>query len=434
MKKRIISMVLAMATAFSITACANSGSSSSVQGANPSDSEEIVIDVMWQQEVTETFMNYPIEELKKKYPDVTVNLVISPQAFSEINNLLAAQNAPDVFFTWVSEVDYYGMAKEGLLYPVDDLLAMDSADGGETLAQRISKLGVQQGEYDGKHYLLPVTQYKAANFYNAAYFEKAGITPKLDTLEEFEETCKAIAAKGEAVPLIYAGVYPFMVMDAFIFPMLYNTDPAAVEAINNNEKGAWVKPSVVECVKKWEALVKAGYVSQNSLAMDHIQSQIEFINNRAAFVPVGTWLEGEMGDQWPEDFKLTPFFAPATGASGQSAVSVMEYMILPKQKDDVNLPYVQELVKLFYSKENAERCLKETGALMAVETVDETLAALLPPSAQAAQKLGETVTAIFPAYKLNNKTLFTESCNAINALTSGEMTAEQFCEKMDSLV
>lgn len=59
-----------------------------------------------------------------------------------------------------------------------------------------------------------------------------------------------------------------------------------------------------------EEMRDAGYIDKNSLAMDHIQSQIDFIGNKDAFVPSGSWLEGEMEGQWPQDFQLSPMYAP----------------------------------------------------------------------------------------------------------------------------
>jgi N-acetylglucosamine transport system substrate-binding protein len=395
--------------------------------------EKVTINILWQQEVTETFMDYAIAKLKEKHPGVTVNLNISPQAFSEINNLIAAKNAPDVFFSWISDVDYYGMMKEGLLNPVDNILEAEAAEGNQKMKERLLGAGLELGALNGSHYLLPVTQYQAINFYDKAFFNKNGIAPQFASLADTEKTFQAVAAKTGAAPLIYAGVYSFMAMDAFILPLINNADSAAMRAINAGTSGAWTAEPVIKSVQAWENLVKAGYVTKNSLPMDHIQSQIEFINNRAAVVPAGTWLEGEMSGQWPQGFELTPFLAPAFEGQGHTVVPIIECMILPKQKDDTNLPYVAELLRFFYSKENAQKCLKETGALMAFENVDSELMALLPASVQAALAITRQAEKVLPAYKLTNKKQFSESSNLINGLTSGEITARQFCEQMEAL-
>ena len=159
-----------------------------------------------------------------------INLETNAEAYSTIRNLLNIGEAPDIFYSWISDVDYYGFAEEGLLYPVDDLL-------------------------DQQNY----------------------------------------------------------------------------EAINTNESGAWTSDAVKEVVGRFADMVADGYVNPGSLSMDHIQSQIDFISHNDAFVSSGSWLESEMGDQWPAAFELTPFFAPAESAGGAtSTTAVVECMILPK--------------------------------------------------------------------------------------------------------
>lgn len=434
MKNRILSVFLALAMLLLTTACAKPApqGDAPAPGNSAAPADEIIeINILWQQEITEVFMNEAIAKLEGKHPNVKVNLEISPQAYSEITNRLASGKAPDIFFSWHSDVDYYAMMKEGLLNPVDSFLELDTIEEGGKLSDRINKLGVSQGEYDGSHYMLPITQFLAANFYNKAAFADMGVEPKLDNIADFKETCAKIKATGKADPIIYAGAYPFMVVDAMLYPMIYTKDPQAVADINAGKAGAWSAPAVVECVKEWESLIKEGYVTKNSLAMDHIQSQIEFINNRAAVVPVGTWLEGEMTDQWPDGFELTPFFAPSMGSAKPATVAIMEYMIFPKQADDTKLPYVGELVREFYSEANALRCLKETGAVMALDKLSDDMNALLPASVSATYKLVENADTCVPAYKITNKALLTECNNAINALTAGDMTAEEFCAAMD---
>ncbi len=442
MKKRIIAIMLSLVLVLAFTSCTATPSSDGTSETEPdaqtesndsaANEEEIVIDILWQQEITETFMQEPIKALEEKYPNVTVNLEVSPEAYSEINNRLASGNAPDIFFSWVSDVDYYGMANEGLLYSVDDFLNMQTLEEDQTMKERITSFGVERGNFDGSHYLLPVTKFLAINFYNDNLMSELGVEPDFSTYDKFVNACDTIAQTGEISPVIYSGVYSFMPLDGFLYPMIASADPAAMEAINNEEPGAWINPTVVETVEKWEELITSGYVTENSLPMDHIQSQIEFINDRAAFIPVGTWLEGEMAGQWPEDFALTPFLAPAMGDNGQYAVQITEYMILPKQEDDSALPYVYELLRELYSYEMAENNLATTGGIPAFETLTDNMTEMLPQSVAAAYALEPNLT--YPDNRIKNKDMLVAGNNGINALTSGDMTALEFCEEMESYI
>ncbi len=434
--KKWISLILVGALTLTLAACGKSAAepaapaNSSGEGAGTG--KDIVIDILWQQEVTEPFMDYAVAKMQEKYPDITINLNISPEAYSEINNLMASKNAPDIFFSWASDVDLYGMYKDGMLNPVDDVLAMNTAEGDETLKDRLLQAGLDLGNWEGSHYLLPLTQYVAANFYDNAFLAAQGIDPAaLATMDGFKAACAQLHSEG-VTPMVYGGAYAFMVHDSFIYPLIVSKDPAAAEALNKGEKGAWMNPSVVAAVEEWQKLVDAGYVTPNSIAMDHIQSQIEFINHKAAFIPVGTWLEGEMGDQWPEGFELMPFAVP-TEDGKPVFTPIIEVMILPKQATDANLPYVAELLQYFYSQENAAKCLEETGALMAFQNVSEEMKAMLPGSVQATLALQQNAVSSVASYRLTNKKLFAEITNAVNALSVGEIDAKAFCERLDAL-
>jgi len=398
---------------------------------SPSE-EKGTIEIMWQQEVTEKFWDYPLEQFKAKYPNVEVKFDSNPKASEAIRNRLSSGDVPDIFYTWSSEIDYFGIIKENLLYSVDELLNEKTFENDTTINERLFKPGVDLGAVDGKHYLLPVSKLLACNFYSGKFFKENNLTaPK--TWDEFLKLAAAIKKLDKVNPLIYAGTYPFMFGDAFIFPSINNLDAKAVEAINNNDPGAWKNPAVLTVMKRIQDMRDKGFIDKNSLAMDHIQSQIEFINNKAAIVPTGTWVEGEMEDQWPQGFDLQPLLAPTETDGKASVVSIIESMVLPKKEDTKNLKYVTELVKLFYSNENVARCVKNTGFLIGVQAQDEGIMKLLPKSAQTAWALAadSNVALVNPAFKLKYKDLLTEYNNNINALVSSQINAEQFCDNLD---
>lgn len=426
--KKIIALLLVLSQMAFLCACGGGGEE------NDADTEgKVVIDILWQEEDTYRFWEWPIEQFNAAHPDVEVNLETNAEAYSTIRNLLNIGEAPDIFYSWISDVDYYGFAEEGLLYPVDDLLDQQNYEGTAKLSETIFQAGLELGELDGSHYFLPLTKLAAAGFYDNALFTEKSWT-MADNWEDFTALCQQISEDG-VTPLVYAGAYPFMTADALLMPMLYNIDPAAYEAINNNESGAWTSDAVKEVVGRFADMVAEGYVNPGSLSMDHIQSQIDFISHNDAFVSSGSWLESEMGDQWPAEFELTPFFAPAESAGGAtSTTAVVECMILPKQEDDSKLEYIKELLQLFYSQENAKYVSEQTGYLMALEEIDAEVLANLPASVQTIWNTIEAdgVTVISAPYKVKYKEVLGELNNSINALVQGEVDVDGFCQRMDT--
>lgn len=423
--------VIAISLAGILTVLLGSCGTAKDGGTTKEESKEATVTIMWQEEVSEQFWDLPLKQFKEKYPNVEVNFESNAKAYDVIRNLLNIQEAPDIFYSWISDVDYYGFAEEDLLYSVDDILAENNAEETKSLADTIFAAGLELGELDGKHYFLPTSKLLAGNFYSGSFFTEKGWTIP-QTWSEFKTLSAAIKADGQAVPMIYSGVYPFMLADAFLIPMIQNLDPGTLEAINNNESGAWKQPAAVEALTRLQEMRDQGYIDKNSLSMDHIQSQIEFIGYNAAFVPSGSWLEGEMEDQWPEDFDLQPMYAPGEEADVTSTTAVVECMVLPKQENDDNLEYVKELVKLFYSEENAKYVAEQTGFLLALEEEDKEVLNLLPASARTMWEMADDqVTIITPSYKVKYKEVLEELNNCINALIQEEINAEQFSERMD---
>lgn len=433
MFKKVVAMVCACVLALSFAGCGNTQEAkkdAKSEAEDDSAGEDITISILWQQEVSEQFWDLPLERFKEKYPNVTVEFESNAKAAEVIRNLLNVKKAPDIFYTWISDVDYYGFAQEGLLYPVDDILAEQNAEGTKSLEETIFSAGLALGEVEDSRYFLPTSKLIAGNFYSGKLFEDNNWTVP-STWKEYKTLCKSIQESG-VTPMIYAGVYPFMLADAFLMPMIHNIDPQTMEAINNNEAGAWKQPAAVEAVTRLQEMRDIKYIDKNSLAMDHIQSQIDFIGNNDAFVPSGSWLEGEMEDQWSDDFDLQPMYAPGEEDDKTSTTAVVECMVLPKQEDDAKLEYIKELIKLFYSEDNARYVAEQTGFMLALEEQSDDVMQLLPKSAQTMWKMAdENVSIISPSYKVRYKEVLGELNNCINALIQEEIDAEGFCDRMD---
>lgn len=431
-KKSVAMLCIGVFVSLMLAGCGGGGKGETKDDGGGNKTEaEVTINIMWQQDSTEQFWDLPLEKFREKHPNVKVEFDCNPKAVEVIRNLLNVGQAPDIFYTWISDVDYYGFAREGLLYPVDDILKEQNAEGTATLADTVFSAGLELGELDGAHYFLPTCKLIAGNFYDGTLFSEHNWEAP-STWEEFMSLCESIRAE-EITPMVYAGAYPFYVADAFFVPMIQNIDPAAMEAINNNEEGAWLNPAVVKAVGRLEEMRNAGYIDKNSLAMDHIQSQIDFIGNKDAFIPCGSWLEGEMAGQWPDEFKLTPLFAPGEGDGKTSATAVVECMILPKQEDESKLEYVKELIQLFYSVENAKYVAENTGIMPGIEAQNEDVMQLLPESVRTMWEMAdENVTIISPSYKVRYKEILAEMNNCINALIQEEINASEFCERMDA--
>ena len=118
-----------------------------------------------------------------------------------------------------------------------------------------------------------------------------------------------------------------------------------------------------------------------------------------------------------------------------STTAVVECMILPKQADDAKMEYVKELLRMFYSEENAKYVSEQTGYLMALDKTSDEVLVNLPGSVQTIwNKIdAEKVEVISAPYKVKYKEVLNELNNCINALVQSEIDVDGFCERMDTV-
>ena len=164
--------------------------------------------------------------------------------------------------------------------------------------------------------------------------------------------CEEIKGSGIA-PWETTGVYPQYIKNFVFDQMLYKHDPQAAINIDNLEADAWKQPAVTDVLEALYMLAERGYLLPGWEGLDHIQSQNEWLQGKAVFIPVGTWLENEMKDSIPEGFNMV--IAPTPSLPGDkllfAAISAGagEPFIVPSQGK--NVPGGKEWLRLLFSKE-----------------------------------------------------------------------------------
>lgn len=259
---------------------------------------------MWQ-ELLDLFSEY--------YPDVEITADLGPDVETRIRTRMMTDTPPDVIFVSGSnEYDIFQAASSDQLLDVSDFLANGVNADGEPMSEVLSQsrwMTMNGGVYHATW----GTGY-AGWYYNAALFEKYGWTAPT-TMEELNALAPKIAAEG-IIPFMYQS-------DNYgIWGMLYQMIAAAggydsyADCFINLEEGAWLSDSALAGVTMIDKMIKDGVLSQNSLAVDFTQAQVDFVNDRVAMIPCGVWFENEMKEVTPEGFKMTFFPVPVTDAEG----------------------------------------------------------------------------------------------------------------------
>ena len=135
---------------------------------------------------------------------------------------------------------------------------------------------------------------------------------------------------------------------------------AILDAFNLKE-GAWQSDAFIEAAKETQKMVNEGIFLEGTFGLSHTEAQTLFFQRKALFVTAGSWLEGEMADVIPEDFKLRAINQPAvsTGSGEQLAPVSTGWggaWYVPsgaKNKDET-----VKFLKFLSSKEEVEKMVK----------------------------------------------------------------------------
>ena len=112
---------------------------------------------------------------------------------------------------------------------------------------------------------------------------------------------------------------------------------------------------------------------EGTAGLTHTESQAEWLNGKAAFIPCGTWLENEMKDQTPADFKMTAAGIPgyADGKGDNSAVAAgggEPFVVFAKGK---NVKGGMEFLRAQLSRSSAKWFAENVSSIMPVSGVTD---------------------------------------------------------------
>ena len=312
---------------------------------------------------------------KKLYPNAQITYAGIQRLAEQLQPRFVAGEPPDVIDnSGASNLDNAALVAEGQLADLADLMAAPSYDTeGKTFAETLVPGSQETGVFDGKQLLLNWALSAYGIWYSSTLFEKNGWTyPK--TWDEHLALAEEIKGSGMA-PWLTTGVHPQYLLEFVFNEMLWKHDPQAMINIDNLEADAWKAPAVTEVLEALYMLADRGYIGEGWEGLDHVQSQNEWLQGKAAFLPCGTWLENEMKDSIPPDFNMV--IAPTPSLPGDKIpfegilAGSGEPFIVPAEGK--NVQGGKEWLRLLFSKEGGRKFAELTRSLSVVQGSGEGL-------------------------------------------------------------
>ncbi len=186
--------------------------------------------------------------------------------------------------------------KENLLTDITDVLSMTVPGESKKVSQKIAggftDTSLTNPYHNGKTYLAPMFYSPCGLFYNAGLFEEKGwsVPTTWDDMWLLGDK-----AKEEG---IYLFTYPTTgYFDAFFYALMYCAGGADFfEKATRYEEGIWDTDEAKQCFQIVQKLASYTHPVTPSQANDNdfTQNQQLILDNKALFMPNGTWIVGEM--------------------------------------------------------------------------------------------------------------------------------------------
>ena len=364
--KKFFSLLLTLALVLSLAACGgNGGSDAGTTTPPPADSgdtqtpppaEDVTITVaalasgyeeaypgMWQ-EVCDAFT---------AETGVKVNLICDKNLEDVIGPSMQGGDFPDVIHlaTGREKGLTEQFIKDRNIAELTDVLSMtipgESTKVSDKIVGGFTDTSVTNPYGDGVTYLAPMFYSPCGLFYNAGLFEEKGWTVPA-TWDEMWELAEKAQAEGS-----YLFTYPTTgYFDAFLYALMYSVGGADFfNKATTYAEGIWDTPEAQQC---FDIIAKlASYTNPVTPAQandqDFTQNQQLVLDNKALFMPNGTWIVGEMANApRAEGFQWGMTALPAAKAGGNGASYCwLEQAWIPAAAP--NLDAAKQFVAFLYS-------------------------------------------------------------------------------------
>ncbi len=316
-----------------------------------------------------------------------------------------------------------------LIADITDVLDMtvpgEETTVGDKIIEGFTDTSATNPYGDGKTYLAPMFYSPCGLFYNAGLFEEKGWEVPTTWDEMWELGDKALEEG------IYLFTYPTTgYFDAFFYALMYAAGgPEFFNEATVYTEGIWDSEAATTCFDIVEKL--ASYTNPITPAQandqDFTQNQQLVLDNKALFMPNGTWIVGEMAEApRAEGFKWGMTALPAVEEGGDRySYTWFEQAWIPAGA--VNIDAAKQFIAFLYS-DTACEIFAASGAIQPVLGIADTLEgdnqlfySIYDDGAKAA--MGN-----FAAYKsvaglgTNREEFF----DPVNSIVSGTLTRDQW--------
>ena len=423
--RKVLALVLVLAMALSLAAC-------TTDGQNGDDATAQTIKVAAIETAYGTEMWQQVCDAFTEVTGIEVELVTDKNLEDVIGPSMKAGGYPDVIHLATGREDALTetFIKDNNLVDITDVLSMtvpgEEAKVSDKIAGGFTETSLTNPYGDGKTYLAPMFYSPCGLFYDAGLFDEKGWTVPTTWDEMWELGDKALAEG------IYLFTYPTTgYFDAFFYALMYSVGgPEFFDKATHYEEGIWDTPEAQTC---FDIVAKlATYTEPSTPAQandqDFKMNQQLVLDNKALFMPNGTWIVGEMADSpRPDTFRWGMTALPAVSEGGDRySYTWFEQAWIPSGSQ--NQDAAKQFIAFLYSDKACE-IFAAAGAIQPVLGIADKLEgdnqlfyAIYDNGAKAAMG---NFAAFDPIEGLDNRTVWFDP---VNSLVAGTITEQEWID------
>ncbi len=290
-----------------------------------------------------------IADFEEEYPDLNVVAYMDSNVNKQMQSRWIQGNPPDFVFLEGSNIPVMTYMEEGKLLDLTSFFEKATIYGTDELLKNHIKSDLVS-RYENKVLRLPLLLSSMGMWYDTVYMDELGmqVPTNYDELMDFGATAKA---KGVDT-VIYPGTSSHYLLRALIFPALAVYGQEYYDRITSaSDVEAFQDERFLDVMTRFEAFADAGYFSEGTVSLNHTQSQLQWLNHKAVFIPNGLWLENEMKNDIPDGFKMR--YTPSMLIKAdQKPVVVTSASTMGVAADGDNKEAALEFLRFLYREEN----------------------------------------------------------------------------------
>lgn len=299
MKRKIVSLVLCAAMIAASLAGCKSGGNGKQSDAKGGNKTLTVWSIATESDAFHPAYVKAIKDFEKNHPGVKIKFeTFENESYkTKIKSAVAANELPDVFFTWGGGFSK-SFVESGKVLELDSYFDKYKDD--------ISKTALQNATYGGKLYGSAISTPVSVMFYNKKLFDENGLKAPT-TWDEWVNVCKTLKGKG-ITPIGMSAKDTWVLAMTQDAMALKSAGPKELRKALLKEGVSYNSKDFLNAAERFKELIDIGAFSDNAIGLSNDEASADFYAGKSAMFITGSWMAGSIQTDAanPSDFDVAP--------------------------------------------------------------------------------------------------------------------------------